>query len=152
MARNRNSVMRNLANFFISRIKKQGLAVWFIPICGKFERISIIGQIVVIVQYIKIKFGNLYILYCKDYNLQILARFNMSLLRKATIDFLRGLITKQLFPPCTSILMSFLWTKLFRRTSFVSSKISAKIFKQSMSARNRVGTGLSYRPARLLAE
>jgi hypothetical protein len=95
--------MRNLANFFISGIKKQGLAVLCIPICGKIERINIIGQIVVIVQYIK-KFGNLYILYCKDYNLQILARFNMSLLRKATIDFLRGLITKQLFPPCTSIL------------------------------------------------
>ncbi len=48
--------------------------------------------------------------------------------------------------------MSFLWTKLFRRTSFVSSKISAGIFKQSMSARNRVGTGLSYRPARPQAE
>ncbi len=64
-------------------------------ISGKFERINIIGQIVVIVQYIKIKFGNLYILYCKDYKLQILARFNMSLLRKATIDFLRGLIRKQ---------------------------------------------------------
>ncbi len=31
----------------------------------------------------------------------------------------------------------------------VSNKFRAGIFKQSMGARNRVGTGLSYRPTRL---
>ncbi len=33
--------------------------------------------------------------------------------------------------------------------SFMQIDISAGIFKQSMGARNRVGIGLSYRPAKL---
>ncbi len=65
------------------------------------------------------------------------------------IQFERGLKRKVAWFSPTFCLFQFAWWIFVRRPFSFCVKSSAGILEQSMGARNRVGIGFSYRPARL---